>query len=403
MATSYWDDHYQGIFRANILLSKLDGVSMDEAEKDRFKGEAKALRALYYFNLVRMFKNIPLLLQPISATEMFNVTQATSEAVYDQIIADLIDAKGLLPATVPAAENGRFTRGAAQALLGKVYLYTGENTLAAAELAEVNGPDPGNQPSVYGYQLLNDYADLWVFSNKFNTESILECTHSNKSQNDWGFWGSGRDEGNTFNVMCGIRNYNREDPSSSAPEAMPGGWSFSTFTQSFYDVIKTDPRYEATVFDLKAYEDADEVSYTHGDEDLGYYLNKFMPRMEDISTLGGTQDLNYQQDSYIIRLADTYLMEAEALGGTGARAQALLDAVRDRVGLSSVPVSLAAIKTERRLELAGEGHRFFDLVRWGDAASVLAPDGFVAGKHEIFPIPAKELRGTKLVQNPNYN
>jgi hypothetical protein len=125
--------------------------------------------------------------------------------------------------------------------------------------------------------------------------------------------------------------------------------------------------------------------------------------MEDISTLGGTQDLNYQQDSYIIRLADTYLMEAEALGGTGARAQALLDAVRDRVGLSSVPVSLAAIKTERRLELAGEGHRFFDLVRWGDAASVLAPDGFVAGKHEIFPIPAKELRGTKLVQNPNYN
>jgi hypothetical protein len=102
-------------------------------------------------------------------------------------------------------------------------------------------------------------------------------------------------------------------------------------------------------------------------------------------------------------LADSYLMEAEALGGTGARAQALLDAVRARVGLASTPVSLAAIKAERRAELAGEGHRFFDLVRWGDAAAKLASRGFKAGKNEVFPIPYKELQNTKLVQNPGYN
>jgi hypothetical protein len=95
-------------------------------------------------------------------------------------------------------------------------------------------------------------------------------------------------------------------------------------------------------------------------------------------------------------------LEAEALGATGARAQALLDAVRARVGLPSVPVSMDAIKKERRVELAGEGHRFFDLVRWGDAATKLADRGFVAGKNEIFPIPSSELQGTKLVQNPNY-
>ena len=112
--------------------------------------------------------------------------------------------------------------------------------------------------------------------------------------------------------------------------------------------------------------------------------------------------MNYRQNSYIIRLADTYLMEAEALG-SGARAQALLDAVRSRVGLPSVPVTLAAIKNERRMELAGEGHRFFDLVRWGDAASKLSNRGFVAGKDEIFPIPVRELQGTKLKQNPGYN
>ena len=125
--------------------------------------------------------------------------------------------------------------------------------------------------------------------------------------------------------------------------------------------------------------------------------------MADVSTLGGDAVLNYKQDSYIIRLADTYLMEAEALGATGTRAQQLFDAVRARVGLPSVPVSLAAIKAERRLELAGEGHRFFDLVRWGDAATKLASRGFVAGKNEIFPIPNAELVGTKLVQNPGYN
>jgi hypothetical protein len=96
-------------------------------------------------------------------------------------------------------------------------------------------------------------------------------------------------------------------------------------------------------------------------------------------------------------------MEAEALGGTGTRAQALLDAVRARVGLASTPVSLAAIKLERRAELAGEGHRFFDLVRWGDAATKLVSRGFRAGKNEVFPIPYKELQNTKLVQNPGYN
>ena len=102
----------------------------------------------------------------------------------------------------------------------------------------------------------------------------------------------------------------------------------------------------------------------------------------------------------MIRLADTYLMEAEALGATGTRAQALLDALRARVGLASVPVTLAAIKAERRRELAGEGHRFFDLVRWGDAASVLASRGITACKNDIFPIPQSELQGTKLFQTP---
>src|SRR5260221_1946903 len=396
---SFWSDHYQGIFRANILLQKLPGVTMDAGEKARFTAEAKALRAIYYFNLVRMFKNIPLLLEPVSTADIYNVTQAAPSAVYTQIKKDLNDAIAILPSTlVMSTEAGRFTKVAAQAMLGKVYLYDNKKTEAAAMLAQVNGT-PG-QPNQYGNRLLPNFKDLWVFTNKFNAESILEAVHTNQSNADWNFWGSSADEGNTASQMVGPRSYQKV--TANAPDIYPSGWSFNVWTQDFYDLIKNDPRFSATVLDVKALAAAGDAKYIEGYQNTGYFLRKLIPMRSDIRTGGGAVELNFQQNDYIIRLADTYLLEAEALGGTGARAQALLDAVRARVGLTSVPVTLDAIKTERRLELAGEGHRFFDLVRWGDAATKLASRNFKAGKNEIFPIPSQELQGTKLVQNPNY-
>jgi hypothetical protein len=398
---SFWNDHYQGIFRANTLLARLPEIEgMDDASKSRFAAEAKALRATYYFNLVRMFKNIPLLLEPLTTTNIYEVTQAAPADVYAQIEKDLSEAIQDLPNTVVlTTEAGRFTKGAAQAMLGKVYLYDNKKALAAAQFLEVNGT-PG-ETSQYGYKLLVNFDDLWIFTNKFHSESILECLHTNQSNADWGFWGSGRDEGNTVNIMVGPRSYSR--PAGSTAPDLPSGWSFNVWTQEFYDVIKDDPRFAATVFDMKALKAAGEADYIAGNQNTGYFLNKFLPRRTDVRSGGGALELNFQQNDYIIRLADTYLMEAEALDATGARAQALLDAVRARVGLPSVPVSMDAIKAERRIELAGEGHRFFDLVRWGDAAAKLGSRGFTAGKCEIFPIPARELQGTKLVQNPNYN
>ncbi|MBS1741435.1 MAG: RagB/SusD family nutrient uptake outer membrane protein [Bacteroidetes bacterium] len=396
---SFWGDHYQGIFRANMLLQKLPNTKMDETLKARLTAESKALRALYYFNLVRMFKNIPLLTEPLTSEQIYTVTQAAPGDVYAQIETDLTEAIPDLPLTVPASsEGGRLSQGSAKALLGKVYLYENKNTEAAAQLAEVNGTPGG--VSQYGYSLLTNYNDLWVFSNKFNSESIIEVTHSNQvALGDWSLWGSSRDESNTVNQMVGPRSY-QKTAGSPAPD-LPSGWSFNVFTQDFYDIIKLDPRFDATVFDMKAYEAAGDASYIAGYQNTGYFLKKFLPTRADVAPAGSTE-LNFQQDTYVIRLADTYLMEAEALGATGSRAQALLDAVRARVGLPSVPVSMAAIKYERRMELAGEGHRFFDLVRWGDAATALASRGFTSGKNEIFPIPTAELQGTKLVQNPNY-
>jgi hypothetical protein len=399
MPASFWNDHYQGIFKANMLLYKLPTTTMDATLKARYEAEAKAVRAMCYFNLVRMFKNVPLLLEPLTATNMYDVVQATPESVYAQIEKDLTEAIAVLPPTVKLdTEGGRFTKGAAQALLGKVYLYEKKGPLAAAQLAEVNGTTPGGT-SQYGYKLLPNFSDLWVVANKLNSEAILITAHTNLGLGGWGNWGSGSDEGNSICVMVGPRGYTKV--AEPAP-ALPSGWSFNVFTQNFYDAIKADPRFSATVFDLKALSTAGKATYIEGYMNTGYFFKKYMPTQEDVTTLGGDAVLNYKQDSYIIRLADTYLMEAEALGGTGARAQALLDAVRARVGLSSVPVSLAAIKTERRLELAGEGHRFFDLVRWGEAASKLGSRGFTVNKNEVFPIPNAELLGTKLVQNQGY-
>lgn len=402
MPNSFWNDYYQGIARTNTLLQKIPNVFVDPKDKeigDRYIAECKALRAFYYFNLINMFKNVPLFTEPVNPDDIYNVVQAAPADVWAQIEKDLNEAIPNLPATVPVAtEGGRLTKGAAQAILGKVFLFQKKNAQAANVLAEVNGTPGGT--SQYGYKLLSNFADLWVTSNKFHSENILECSHSAIGNSDWGWWGSGRDEGNTLNVMVGPRSYALTNGSDAAD--LQSGWSFNVFTQDFIDFIKGDPRYDATVFDLNKLEAEGKATYLPGYQNTGYFLNKFLPRKSDVRTGGGALELNYRQNTPIIRLADTYLMEAEALGATGARAQALLDAVRARVGLPSVPVSLVAIKNERRLELAGEGHRFFDLVRWGDAASILSPRGFVSGKNEIFPIPQRERINENIKQNPNY-
>jgi hypothetical protein len=398
MAPSYWNDLYQGVFRANVLIPKLPNINMPENVQARFLAEAKALRALYYFDLVRLFGNIPLITNQIGIDQYYSIKQSDPKVVYKQIETDLEEAIPNLPITLePETEAGRLSQGAAKALLGKVYLYQSKNAEAATILAEVNGAPGSTSP--YGYTLLSNYSDLWEADSGFNTEAIIEVSHSELGNSGWGNWGSDSDEGNSVNVMSGPRGYVKL--SDSAPDYV-AGWGFNIITQNLYDVMLGDPRFDATIEDLQAHADAGEVDFEQSYQHTGYYLKKFMPLNSDVTTGGGEPVLNYRQNTYVIRLADTYLMEAEALGGTGERAQALLDAVRDRVGLPSIPVSIQTIMEERRLELAGEGHRWFDLVRTGNAASALAFKGFISGKNEILPIPLPELENTSLVQNPNY-
>ncbi|WP_347158225.1 RagB/SusD family nutrient uptake outer membrane protein [Pontibacter chitinilyticus] len=390
----YWNRNFTGVSRTNTLLSKLtEGIpGLDDATEARYTAEAKFLRAYYYFDLVRLFKNVPLFTKPLATDELFDQPQATPEEVYAQIEEDLTAAIPDLPMTVPAAtEGGRITQGTGRALLGKVYLYEKKWAEAANQLKEVNGTPGGT--SQYGYHLLSDFASIFSPANKFNSESILEIVHTSVANGGWGSWPNF--EGNVGVQMFGPRAY-------SGP-IYEAGWGFNPLTLDLVNALKGDPRYDATVLDIKSIEGA---TYEPSFDDTGYFIEKYAPKTEWLSTGGGDAPLNYPNDYIEIRLADTYLMEAEALVQAGTdldRAAALLNAVRARVGLAPVAATLENIYKERRLELATEGHRWYDLVRTGRAATVLAPMGYKAGVNDILPIPLGELTNTKLVQNPGYN
>lgn len=397
----YWTKAYSGVFRANILLTKLPNTQMSQEKIDRFSAEAKSLRAYFYFDLVRFFRRIPLMTAPLGPNEYYTVPQSEPEAVFAQIETDLLAAIPNLPTTItPSVEGGRMTQCAARALLGRVYLWQNKFTLAAEQLALVNGTPGAVSP--YGNKLLANFADLWDATNKFNSESILEVSHSNVG--NWSDWGNvAGSEGNILNQMVGPRNY---DPLSATAPDYVSGYSFNPVTEDLFNAFSnTDPRKKATIINMKQMMIDGTANYTPGYKDTGYFLEKFAGRVRNRHTGGGAAELNWNQNTYDIRLADTYLMEAEALvrgGGDIGRAQGLLDAVRGRVNMPSIPATEQNIFNERRLELAGEGHRWFDLIRTGRAATVLSGRGFVAGTHEVLPIPLLELTNTLLTQNPHY-
>jgi hypothetical protein len=399
----YWPINFLGVSRANTILAVLPTVpGLGSALTNRYTAEALFLRAHYYFDLVRLFKNVPLITKPLEPTAIYSQVQAAPTAVYAQVEADLTAAIPNLPVTVVTAEDGRVTQGAAVALLGKVYLYEKKYPQAAAELAKVNGSTPGGTSETYGYQLQSSFAAIFSPANKFNSESIFEINFTPSQAYTWNNWDSFK--GDVYTQMVGPRNY-------SGP-VYAGGWGFNPVTPQLLAAFNTpydgsgvrDPRYSYTILDVDSLVAAQKTTYQASYQNTGYFTLKYAPLTQYLSTQG-TNILNFPNDYIEIRLADTYLMEAESLiqgGGDLVRAAALINAVRARVGLAPVAATMTNLKAERRLELATEGHRWFDLVRWGDAPTVLAFKGFTAGKNEILPIPLTDLNNTKLVQNPGY-
>lgn len=391
-----WSKNFSGINRANLILSKIEkATTLSAPFKTRVIAEAKFLRAYFYFDLVRWFGRVPLITNVLSTSELYTQAQATPAQIYAQIEKDLREAYPGLPVTVASGEKGRVSQGAAKAQLAKVLLYQNDNTKLTEAITLFEDVNKVN--NVYGYGLMTNYADIFNPANKFNKESIYEIPHSNNAAwSDWGWINGG--EGNVGTQFIGMDSYNGDTYSS--------GWGFCPVTLDLVNALKTDPRFDATIIDGKALKAAG-ATYNARYQNTDYFIKKYAP-LKAYRSASGVAEQNWPINEIEIRLADTYLMQAEALvkaGQNPTRAKELLDAVRARVGLASVPATLDNIYNERRLELATEGHRFFDLVRTGRAVTVLGPVGYKAGKSEYLPIPQTEIDVTKGVikQNPGYN
>lgn len=386
-----WGWMFSGVNRANYILEFQDKIDFNG--KEQVLAQARFLRAYYYFELVKWFGDVPLVVDKrFVFGDQFDVDRTPASEVYAQIELDLIYAADNLPYV--QSEQGRITKGAAQALLGKAYLYQDKFTEAASVLEDLIASGP--------HDLVTDYNTIFEHEGENNIESVFEVQYSELE--GAGFGCLQCSEGNIAVGFSGIRNY--EGPEFSS------GFSFNVPTQEAYDAFAIDdPRRDIAILDIDAWAAQTGATFGTGFEHTGYFNRKYIPRKRSSdaqSDLNLTNPNNYRA----IRFADVLLMAAEALNRGGisdSRAQEYLNRVRRRAfgdmnhDITSTGSALTnAIYNERRIELVGEGHRFFDLVRTGRAAQEI--DGFVAGKHELFPIPAIEiaLAGNRWDQNPGY-
>lgn len=384
-----WGWMFAGVNRANYVLEFKDKT--DFSGKESVIAEATFLRAYYYFELVKWFGDVPLSVDERLLFGDQNTVERTPKAdVYAQIEIDLIFAAQNLPST--QTDVGRATKGAAQALLGKVYLYQDKFTEAADVLDEVIATGP--------YDLVTDYNAMFEFEGENNIESVFEVQYTDEE-------GAGFDclqcsEGNIAVGFNGIRNY-------TGP-FFESGFSFNVPTQEVVNAFEEgDIREDVAILDIESWAAQNAgVSYVEGNEHTGYYNRKYISRVGDLNT--GDANLTNPNNYRAIRFADVLLMAAEAHNRKAApndtQAQAYLNRVRTRATLDNVTTTGTNLTTdiynERRVELVGEGHRFFDLVRTGRAAQEI--DGFTAGKNEVFPIPSIEieLAGNRWDQNTGY-
>ncbi|EOR95447.1 hypothetical protein ADIARSV_1363 [Arcticibacter svalbardensis MN12-7] len=397
-----WRVAYEGVNRVNYLTQNKDknkaGETVDFDGKEALYGEVYFLRAYYYFNLVKMFGDVPLFTDKrLELSDSRTLTRSPKADVYTQIELDLNNAIAVLPTT--QAQKGRITKYAAQALLGKVYLYENKFDEASTVLENVITSN--------AFSLVSDFNSIFLATGENGPESVFEIQYTNGSPySNWG--GQTRGQGNYSVQQNGIRGI-----SGSADMPYAAGWSSNLPTKELANAYSAgDQRKDVTIMDIEAYKAAHPqygLTYQVAPyKNTGLYNQKYLPRKGETS---GQVELNYLNNFRTLRYAEVLLMAAEANNRASkpndSKAQGYLNQVRRRAfgddlhNITATGTSLKqAIWDERRLELAMEGDRFFDLVRTGQAATKIT--GFQAGKNEVFPIPQKEIDISGLTQNPGY-
>jgi len=411
VTASRWQADYNGISRTNVILDRLSTITFDmaDADKNQIIGEAKALRAHYYFDLVRQYGGVPLYLHEVTTQEAAYLPRSTKDSVYLQIVSDLTDAISLLaPPSFP--QTGRITKGMAETELALVHMTQKDFTDAIPMLKDV---------TTMGYALQTDYAKVFDPNNKNNQESIFEIQYQagNQGQQSTFIYYFIPVTTETENIL-GI-SYNNSH----------GGWNIPT--QNLIDAYEPgDKRLDATIGVIDGHFNASTdyipdsvvsiVGFTGAPtgETAKLFAKKYLhPPYQQV--------FNTNDNWPVYRYADALLMLAESLNETGASADALpyLNQVRQRAGLSPVSTTDQSllrdtIAHERRIELALENHRWPDLVRTGKAISVLTAFGVhqkaihgyllptsynVTQDRLIFPVPFREIQvNSELTQNPGY-
>jgi len=399
-----WTENYEGINKANIALEKIPGIDMDKKLKNRLLGESYFLRAFYYFILVRLYGDVPLLLTDqtnLTITEL-QVPRAPKDTVYAQIIADLVQSASLFK-TGSTGEAGRTTEGAAKSLLSKVYLTQRDwaNSVKSAEDV-INGS--------YGYALLDDYSQVFLPAYKNGKEHIF----------------SAQIKGSTISTGHLVTS---SDIESGVP-----GLKGSYGNQLAFYTVGADKFYSL----YKMYNSKDKrkrvsfVTYYTSPTNGKKYATINAPG-DSVPFINKNWDPNYastgQSDANanILRFSEVLLIHAEAeneLNGPTAKAYTSINKIRKRAGINDLTAGLTqdqfrdSVYLERRLELVAEYHRYFDLIReTGTEVTGVGPEGKgilikalqkvgktnVAPKHYLYPIPSDEIaRNPKLTQNPGW-
>ncbi|MBC7890623.1 MAG: RagB/SusD family nutrient uptake outer membrane protein [Sphingobacteriaceae bacterium] len=372
-----WTGYYLGIARANAILDRLPTAPVPQASKDRFEGEAKFMRAMFYFNLVRFFGDVQLVTAEITSPYGANtLTRSPASQVYELIVSDLKAAEEKLPATIAAAEAGRASRWAAKSLLGKVQLTLKQYDAAAAKLKEVIDSK--------AHELLPVYANVFAPTTSFvaNKEVLFAVQFVSgqigQGSDMWSNWAPF----NAGTVLLGT-----------------GGGGGGGFNRPTADLAKSyeagDVRKDASL--LTTYKNA------QGKDVADAYVVKFRQQ----GALNADSDVDFP----ILRYADVLLMYAEALNEQGKAPEAVpfLNQIRKRAGLADkAALSQAemrlALEQERRVELAFENHRWFDLLRTDRYLTVLAGKGLkVLAYQKVYPVPLREIDLNKtLTQNSGY-
>lgn len=401
-----WSIYFTGLARCNnVIIACENAVGVKEDKLKQYKAEAHFLRAYYVHLLWKCWGNIPYFEEPLS-TPPYMAKQYKADEIYNEILEDLVIAceEGALPMRMIGGDLGRANRAAALMLKARVVLYQKDQS----KYAEITN-DMATIIQSGEYKLMSDFDAMWTDEFEFCDESIFESNQLPEGKT----WGESW-QGYGTNLPAFISPNDLKDPEG----IFKGGWGFGPVRQSAYDMFENgDTRREASINSWE------EGTYGKRFQDTGLFQRKYAAR-EGYNPPPGDQDLNYCNNLRIFRYAEALLNYAELVQMhgqgevQGVSAQNCLDQIRERAfgSANSIPATAENIKQERRREFLGEGMRFWDLVRWGDAERVLTENIPAYNSNRTFqdwmkylPIPEGEMEKTKgtgefeLVQNGQWN